>query len=75
MRRPLGALHFQLQSQHDVGHETNRRENGKAHAERTVKQSHARSFGSFPATHNLACHFLTKTDLAHQHLTPNSILS
>ena len=59
MRRSLGALHLKLQSQHDVGHETNRRENGKAHTERTVKQSHERSFGSFQATHNLACHFLT----------------
>lgn len=59
MRGSLGALHFQLQSQDDVGHETNRRKNGKAYAERTVKQSHSRSFGPFPATHNLACHFLT----------------
>ena len=74
VRSSLGALHLQLQGQNDVGHKTNRRENGKAHAERTVKQSHERSFGSFPVAHNLAFHFLTKTDLVHRHLTSNPIL-
>ena len=73
MRRSLGALHLKLQSQHDVGHETNRRENGKAHAERTVKQSHERS--RIIPSHSQPClPFLDVDGSRAQHLTPDDIL-